>query len=232
MGEWGSLAGILSLAFGLGLLHALDADHIIAVSALASRSEPGSGKQRPWQFCMRWALGHGFSLMLMGILVWGIGANLPADFSRYAEAGVGLLLLGMGLWLLLDIRRQSLRLGFHAHAGLPPHAHWHQPDQHDHKPFGVQEHGATLVGALHGVAGAAPLLALIPMVTRQSPAWGFLYLGLFSLGVFCSMLLFGGLLHQLFQRLLRWGNGAMTVVRALLATGSLGAGGYLLYHVS
>jgi cytochrome c biogenesis protein CcdA len=227
MGEWDALPGILGLAFGLGLLHALDADHILAVSSLASR-DPGA-RRRPWRFCLRWALGHGLTLLLLGTLAWGIGAGLPVALSRYAETGVGLLLIGMGAWVWRDVRRQSLQLRFHSHRDLPRHAHWQPPalggnPQHDH--------GATLVGALHGTAGSAPLLALLPIATQQSPGPGLLYLALFSLGTLSAMLLFGGLLGVLFGRVARWGAQGLHLLRRVLALGSVAAGLYLLHSVA
>ncbi len=228
MGAWDSLVGILGLAFGLGLVHALDADHIAAVSALASRGD-GQAKHA-WRFCLRWALGHGGTLMLLGIAVLAIGIHLPPAINHYAEAAVGVLLLVMAGALFNDIRRQSLRLGFHTHPGLPHHAHWqrstHAGDGHRH------EHGATLVGALHGAAGSAPLLALIPIATQQTPAWGLAYLLLFSLGVLASMLVFGGLLSALFARLAGWGRGALQWTRSIIAGGSLAAGLYVLHGLS
>lgn len=226
MGEWEALPGILGLAFGLGLLHALDADHILAVSTLASR-HPDSAR-RPWRFCLRWALGHGLTLLLLGILAWGIGTRLPAALSHYAEAGVGLLLIAMGGWVWWDIRRQSLQLRFHRHRGLPHHAHWYPPaDSHTHH----HEHGATLVGALHGTAGSAPLLALIPIATQQPLSLGLLYLALFSLGTLASMLLFGGLLGVLFARLAAYGTQHLNTLRRIIAGGSVLAGLYLLHSV-
>lgn len=223
MGAWDSLFGILGLAFGLGLLHALDADHVAAVSAFAGRGD-GPAK-RPWRFCLRWALGHGCTLLLLGTLVLTLGIAIPPSLGRYAEASVGLVLLLMGAVLLYDIRRQSLRVGFHSHPGLLRHAHWQRPAT----PSGRHGHGATLVGALHGAAGSAPLLALIPVATHQAPWWGLLYLLLFSIAVLATMLAFGGLLGVLFSRLARWGSNALRWVRSGIAGGALLTGLYLLH---
>lgn len=225
MSELQALPGILTLAFGLGLLHALDADHILAVSTLASGRRAEARRAR--RLCVRWALGHGAILMLLGTLAWSIGARLPDSISHYAESVVGLLLIGMGLWVLRDLRRRALRLDAHHHAGLPRHAHWHsEPGDHQ------GEHGATLVGALHGLAGSAPLLALIPLATQKSLLTGLLYLGLFSLGALLAMLLFGGLLGLVFARLARWGERGLTLLRGAIATGSVGLGLVLLHGMA
>jgi cytochrome c biogenesis protein CcdA len=224
MSEWEALPGILALAFGLGLLHALDADHILAVSSLASGQRDGARRAR--RLCLRWALGHGAILLLLGTLAWSIGARLPDGVSHYAEALVGLMLVGMGLWVLRDLRRRALRLDAHHHAGLPRHIHWRAGDG------GHADHGATLVGALHGLAGSAPLLALIPLATQTSLLSGLLYLGLFSLGALLAMLLFGGLLGLVFTRLAHWGERGLVLLRGLIAGGSLGVGLLLLYRLS
>jgi cytochrome c biogenesis protein CcdA len=224
MSEWEALPAILALAFGLGLLHALDADHILAVSTLASgrRADARQGRR----LCLRWALGHGATLLVLGTLAWSIGARLPDSVSHYAEGGVGLLLVGMGLWVLRDVRRRALRLDVHRHTGLPCHAHWHE------RQGSPGDHGATLVGALHGLAGSAPLLALIPLATQQSLLAGLLYLGLFSLAALLAMLLFGGLLGLLFTRLARWGARGLALLQGLIATGSVGLGLVLLHGLA
>ena len=223
MSEWGSLSGILGLAFGLGLLHALDADHILTVSTLASRQS--AGNKHPWKFSLQWALGHGLTLLALGGIALVIGAAFPATISRYAEATVGIMLIAIGIWVLSGIYRQRLRLGFHSHKNLPRHAHWHNAML----PVRNHDHSATLAGALHGTAGSAPILALIPVASQQSPAWGLLYLVLFSAGVLACMLLFGGLLGSAFTHLSRSGVRTLEFVRTGIAGASMAAGFYLLH---
>lgn len=229
MGEWEGLLGILTLAFGLGLVHALDADHILAVSTLSSTSR-ATGR-RPWRFCTQWALGHGFTLFSIGTFVFLLGIAIPDALSKYAEVAVGLVLVGMGLWVFRDLRRQSLNLGFHSHHGELHHAHWHKTEQPDTR-LKHHDHGATLVGALHGAAGSAPLLALIPILTHYSPAWGLAYLVVFNLGVLAAMLLFGGILGALFKKASHWGSRALNKIRAAIAGGSVLAGLYVLQSIN
>ena len=79
--EYTTLYSILSLGFGLGLLHALDADHIMAVSSLASTNgkdkKNWSGRSMLW-FCTRWAVGHGAILLSLAILFIFAKIELPA----------------------------------------------------------------------------------------------------------------------------------------------------------
>jgi len=222
MGDWDSLFGILGLAFSLGLVHALDADHVIAVTALSGRQ--GGASQRPWRFCVNWAFGHGGTLLLLGALVLAAGLAIPEQLSALAECLVGGVLVLMGLAVLIELRRKRLQLRFHRHPGLHRHAHWQQPPstQVSHT------HRATLVGVLHGAAGSAPLLALIPVAQSESPWWGMAYLLLFSVGVLVSMLLCGGVLGLVFERLSRYGQRLFDGMRCTVGIGAVLLGGYLL----
>lgn len=224
-----SLLATLALAFGLGLLHALDADHVMAVSALASRRP---GLRQSLLFCARWALGHALAVLALGAVVLLVGARLPAWVGAWAEQLVGVVLILLGLWVFWDLRRRALHAHAHAHDGLPRHAHWHAhaggtahagaARDHDH------DHSAVLVGLVHGVAGSAPVIALVPLSQATTPAWGLVYLLLFSLGVLVSMALFGGLIGLGFERLTRLGPRLLTATRAAVAAAAIAFGVVLL----
>ncbi|HKK13287.1 MAG TPA: sulfite exporter TauE/SafE family protein [Gammaproteobacteria bacterium] len=222
-----SNATVLSLAFGLGLLHALDADHIMAVTGLAS-TRPG------WRtslaFCGRWAVGHGLSLVTIGAGVLLLGMAIPVRLSATAEHLVGVVLVAIGAWVLWDLVRKRAHLHFHRHDGMPGHAHWHQHHGRAGHDERAHRHGhrAVLVGLLHGTAGSAPLLALIPLAKMGSPWVGLAYLLVFSLGVLSSMLVFGGLLGGVYGWLNRWGERGVRAVRGLVGMSSIAFGGYLL----
>ena len=228
---------VLSLAFGLGMVHALDADHIMVVSGL-SVSKPR------WKYCvrfgLRWAVGHGFSLLLIGSCVLLLGIAIPESLSHTAEFLVGVVLIGIGLWVIYELVSRGAHIHFHQHDGVPRHAHWHvhqeQVAQIPHKQITHKEtthkheHGAVMVGMLHGTAGSAPLLALIPLVDLGSSPWlGMGYLFLFSLGVIVSMLTFSGLLGVTFKWFYRKGNRAVQLLRTGVAMNAIGFGSYLLY---
>lgn len=224
----GSFA-ILSLAFGLGMLHALDADHIMAVSGLASRRPSLRGSLR---FCTRWAMGHGLVLLVIGGAVLLLGMAIPESLSTLAELLVGVVLIVIGAWVLWDLLKQRAHLHFHTHDHLPQHAHWHSHaanNKEHHTDTHKHEHRAVLVGVLHGTAGSAPLLALLPLSAMNNSPWqGMFYLILFASGVLVSMLIFGGLLGGTFHWLARWGTRSIQVLRSSVALSSLGFGSYLL----
>jgi ABC-type nickel/cobalt efflux system permease component RcnA len=132
---------ILALAFGLGMLHALDADHIAAVANLA-----GHGPSRPHALLTGglWALGHGLSLLLLGAAVLLLGMAIPERFSALAEHLIALVLIGIGLWVLWDLYRRQVHLHFHSHDGLLQHGHLHA------HPRNGSGHGFALRGAHEG----------------------------------------------------------------------------------
>lgn len=210
------------VGFALGLAHALDADHVLAVSTLAGRR---AGWRQSVGHGLRWGLGHGFALLVLAAIVLAMGRSLPEAFSRVAERLVGVVLVGLGVWVLWDLRRRRVHLHFHEHDGLPSHAHWHthsraDPDHHRHP------HGAVLVGVLHGAAGSAPILALLPLSKAVSWGGALLYLASFSLGVLTAMLVFSGLLGIGLGRLRARSDAWTAVARAGVAFLSIAAGSY------
>jgi cytochrome c biogenesis protein CcdA len=207
------LTGILAMAFGFGLLHALDADHVLAVSGLSGMRH--DGMKSSYTFSIRWALGHGSSILLVGSLVLFLGVAIPQRFSNIAEGLVGFMLLGIGLLLLLDWFRQKSFLYLHRHDRMPLHVHM-QPSV-SVNPLHHHKHGAVLVGLLHGLAGSAPLLALLPVTNIASPLLGMAYLLIFCLGVMLSMVIFGGLLGTAFAGLLNINRQLTEMLRLLLA---------------
>ncbi len=216
---------ILMLAFGLGLLHSLDADHIMAVSNLAS-SRPN--RKATTQFCIRWALGHGLTLLTVGTLFFAFGLSLPASISHYAEIAVGIVLIIIGVLVLVELLRKRAHIHFHEHSGLPAHAHWHS---HHKQKSHHHSHTAVFVGILHGLAGSAPLLALIPIATSEQPLYGFLYLLIFSLGVMTSMLIFGGVLGLFTKKILDMSELLFRWVRGVLGLSAIAVGGLLIQGV-
>lgn len=218
-----TLQALVLMAFGMGMIHALDADHVMAVTTLASRRPRLS---TCFGYAARWAAGHTLSLLAVVLLWIVLGLRLPDWIGVFAEWGVAALLIGMGAALLVALRRRRMRIAFHAHPGLPAHAHWQaeadEPGPSSHR------HGALLIGALHGVAGSAPLLALIPAIAQGAPGWAIANLAVFSLGMLFAMLLCGGLLGlattQLGAR--RLGNGVVAL-RAAIGVGAIGVGAHL-----
>jgi nickel/cobalt exporter len=212
---------LLLLGFGLGLMHALDADHIMAISTL-SNYQPGLKKTL--FHSLHWAIGHGGVLLVSGLLLFGLGVSIPESLQQLAEMSVGVLLIVLGLLCFVQFRREKIRLEIHTHNDIV-HTHWHD-NSDDHNRNNI--HKPVFIGVLHGLAGSAPALALFPAVASGQFFSAMIYLLLFSLGVMLSMLAFGlGFAHV--QRFLN--NRYQQVFqfsRHFLAFSSIGFGSYWL----
>lgn len=168
----GSAWLILQVGLGSGLLHSLDADHLAAVTGM---SGPQVERKSAMVFPLYWAVGHGGAIIAVAIGVLLLGFAVPYRMSELAESAVAYTLITIGLLAWFQIVCERFRF----------------------RPKSVVYMGtnkATAVGLLHGCAGSAPLLALIPAATLQSPMMGILYILLFCLGVALSMLILGRLL--------------------------------------
>ena len=122
----------LALGFALGLRHALDSDHLVAMATIVSRQQ---GVFRSALLGGWWGLGHTSSLLVGGFAVSLLGAPIPESWSRWFELGVAAMLVILGALAI-----------------------WNRHDAHPRpkrsRPFAV--------GVVHGLAGtgaAALLLA-------------------------------------------------------------------------
>ena len=220
---------LISVGFTLGLVHALDADHVMAVSAM-STSRPGF--KNTIGFCANWALGHGGVLMLSGLLLFGFGIGIPVSFAHFAELFVGVFLVVMGLLCFWRFRRERISLVEHRH-GEVLHRHWQvEGSGHAGGMSGeanddrMKRHTPVMVGVMHGLAGSAPALALVPVVVHGDPLTALFYLLLFSFGMMLAMIIFGlgfGATQQFLQQRYMW---VFHSFRNLIAGASISLGGY------
>lgn len=182
-------------ALALGAAHALEVDHMVAVSAfIGNRPRLGSAVS----FGLRWGLGHSLVVLLAGGVLVITGVGMPESLGAWAELGVGIMLVALGVWAVRAARRLHLHRP-HDHGG---HAHLHahspggHPHQHSHShadPAKRHRHLSTLVGAIHGLAGTAPVVALIP-VTVMPHRWAAIgYLAAFGVGTVGAMSLYAAL---------------------------------------
>lgn len=143
----------LLLGFALGLRHALDADHLVAMSTIVSRER---SLPRGALLGARWGVGHCLSLFTVGVAVVLLGIPFPQTLGHALELGVGGMLVALGL--------ASLVRGDRSAAARPSASR---------RPF--------LVGVAHGLAGSGAL-AILVLATIRSPLEGLLYIALFGLG--------------------------------------------------
>ena len=204
-----ALTGLL-LGLALGVRHAFEPDHLAAVSTLMV---DGRGGARGALLGAFWGVGHTVSLLLVGLVLALLGAQLPERLADLFELGVAFMLLGLGaraLW-------RALRLGSEGEQ----RPHLHGKDQHLHA--GQSDHlhlwrwtlarRPLLVGLVHGLAGSGALTALAFATLPTLPA-RLLYIALFGLGSIAGMSLLSGLAGLPLSRLGR----SPRFLRALTAT--------------
>jgi ABC-type nickel/cobalt efflux system permease component RcnA len=173
---------VAGVGFVLGLRHALDPDHVVAVSALVSER---AGVRRSTLVGALWGLGHALSLTLAGSVILVLKLSAPMVLARALESLVALMLVGLGAAAVRGALRYRLHAHAHAHGGREHvHVHSHRRDEspsHGHrhplgsglKPF--------LVGLVHGLAGSAGL-ALLALGTAPSLRTGLVYIALLGAG--------------------------------------------------
>lgn len=185
------LIGPLLLGFLLGLRHAVEADHVAAVAALATRSAAVADRVK---LAGAWGLGHAGTVLVLGVIVLGLGLTLPPGLSRAFEGAVGVMLILLGLDVLRRLRAKRIHVHTHRHddGRLHYHAHAHErslvhePEDHAHAHPVRLLPRALLVGSVHGLAGSAALVVLSLQMARSTPE-AIAYLALFGLGSILGM---------------------------------------------
>jgi len=201
-----SLVSLLSVGFGLGLMHAVDADHVMAVTALSNDGDKNQPQKKLAlgqivRFALHWAVGHGAVLLIAGLVLFLFGWHLPDSVQHVAELSVGAILVFAGAWFFWTTHRASRfsasqdsgevnstpgQVSIQAAGQMPPSGF---------RAFLVAKFPALksalpqslLVGMVHGLAGSAPALALIPALAQGQNHWALAYLLIFSLGVMIAM---------------------------------------------
>jgi high-affinity nickel permease len=227
---------ILSLGFLLGMQHALEADHIAAVSSIAARRTEFRDIVKHG---LTWGLGHTVTLFIFASAAILLGHAIPDAIARPIEAAVGVMLIGLGTHVLWRLWRDRVHFHAHRHGDGTRHIHLHSHagetaahggSAHQHA------HGfrwrTLLVGLMHGMAGSAALLVLA-VSQAANPATAVAYVLLFGIG---SMLGMGALSAVIAvplavsARWLTWANrglqGAVGVVTIAVGVGTVwGAAG-------
>ena len=165
-----TLVVVVFVAIALGLRHASDPDHLAAVTTLIA-----SGDRAPkaaGRLGCSWGLGHATSLFLFGLPIVLFKAYLPEPVQRAAETTVGLLIIGLAVWLLVRWRR-----GF-----FHPHAHG-EPPRRTRSPL-----QAYVIGVVHGLGGSAGV-GLLLLASIHNRGVAVLALALFALFTAVSMAL-------------------------------------------
>lgn len=172
-----SFVVVLALAVLLGLRHAADPDHLVAVSTLVA-TDADRPARRAGTLGLSWGLGHAASLSAFGLPVVLFGPYLPQALQTAAEAMAGVLISLLALRLLWHWRRERFHAHSHVHDGVVHrHLHDHGPESNGHGHDHVLTRSpvqAGVIGLVHGLGGSAAvgllLLASIPDRTRAAAA--------------------------------------------------------------
>jgi len=182
----------LLLGFLIGIQHAMEADHVAAVASLASGART---VRQVVRHGVVWGMGHTATLLLFGGAVVLVGTSVPDTVAQGMEFVVGIMLVGLGLWVLVRLRRERIHFHSHRHddGRVHFHAHSHAGERGRHDPRHHRHDHATrvpvrtlLVGMTHGMAGSAALVLLSAASAGTAPL-GLLYIVIFGAGSILGM---------------------------------------------
>lgn len=248
------LLSLVLLGFFLGMRHATDADHVVAVTTIVSRyrSVRGAGL-----IGAAWGLGHTLTILSVGGAIVALGWAIPRRLELSMEFAVAMMLVGLGLWNLRGVRAwwaaaRAVGPGAEVHV----HTHRHGDYVHTHADVGnaaghphladatplarldrwfgrfggYQLLRPLVIGVVHGLAGSAAA-ALLVLAIIQDPMWAMAYLALFGAGTIAGMMLITAALALPVAWTggrARWAPGALRAGAGVL---SIGFGLFLAYEV-
>lgn len=207
------LLTMLALGFFLGMRHATDPDHVIAVTTIVARHRATTAAALIGTV---WGVGHTLTLVIVGGGTLLFGWVIPRHVGLSMEFAVAVMLVALGIANLsklgevvrcfLPARRSAQPVHSHAHRHrdyIHIHPHGHDPEVHPHAAghaplarLDSRLRGLALyqlirplaVGVVHGLAGSATV-ALLVLTTIREPSWSLLYLFLFGIGTIVGMTL-------------------------------------------
>lgn len=203
-----SLASAALLGLGLGIKHALEADHLAAVCTIVSR---GGGAALAARSGALWGAGHGAVIVLAGGALVLSGAQVPASLATVLDIAVAVMLVALGISAILG---GSASAHTHAHARDAGGAYTHDA-RAPGKPL--------LVGCVHGASGTAALTLLVA-TTIPARADGLTFIALFGLASILGMAAAAALVALPLGRISRSGPSLARAVRAASGLASVAAG--------
>jgi hypothetical protein len=205
-----TLFSILALGFLLGMRHATDSDHVIAVTTIVSQQRKVSSAALTG---ISWGIGHSITLLIVGAIIVLFGVVIPERLGMSLEFCVALMLVLLGLLNLGGFRRRQ-----------------NEAHEHSHHGFYLRLR-PVVVGIVHGLAGSAAVALLILPVIR-GPVWAILYLLIFAAGTIAGMMLITAIIavpitysanrFQSFNRYIGAGAGAFSVGFGLFLVHQIG----------
>jgi ABC-type nickel/cobalt efflux system permease component RcnA len=213
MAQMVNLFTVIGVGFLLGIRHATDPDHVIAVTTIVTRQR---SIRHAGLIGMLWGVGHTITILLVGTGIILFDLAIPPRIGLAMELAVGLMLILLGVLNLTGVTRwithrftpdhtrdRVIHSHTHTHGGeAHAHVHGHNPDVHlhlDQEPRGAWQKTLArvglyqllrplAVGLVHGLAGSAAV-ALLVLTTIREPRWAVAYLLVFGVGTIAGMML-------------------------------------------
>lgn len=161
---------VLALGLFLGVRHATDADHVVAVSTIVSRE--GSSRSALWVGAV-WGMGHTLTILLIGGSIIWLGLVIPPRVGLAMELCVAIMLMVLGVMNVMGALQRIDEVVLDRSRALgAPHRRLR----------------SFVVGVVHGIAGSAAV-ALLVLSSIQHAGWALLYLAIFGLGTLVGMML-------------------------------------------
>ncbi len=246
---------ILAVGFFLGMRHATDPDHVIAVTTIVSNQR---NRMRAALIGAFWGVGHTLTIFLVGAGIILFNLVIPVRVGLSMELSVAVMLIILGLWNVAGFLRtvpaasmpdheaeKVIHSHPHSHGDyVHNHAHAHQHENHpdsEHAPLDWMDRAfgkvslyqylrPLVVGIVHGLAGSAAV-ALLVLTTIRNVHWAVAYLLVFGVGTIAGMMLITMSIASAFTMM---GRGRQKFSRRLaLASGllSLGFGLFVAYQI-
>lgn len=180
---------ILSLGFVLGIKHAIEPDHVIAVSTIASQSKQLFRSTLAGVF---WGIGHTATLFVFGVVLIIMKGEIPQKWAMSLEFIVGIMLVYLGIKTVLSFK--NIHLHRHKHDEEEQHKHLHShvhigDHDHKHKHNKFSYLNSMLIGLVHGLAGSGAMVLLT--MSTVSGIWdAAIYILIFGAGTVIGMLFF------------------------------------------
>lgn len=219
-----NLSAILALGFFLGVRHATDPDHVVAVTAIVSRERTA---RAALGVGVLWGLGHTATILLVGGAIVLFGLVIPPRLGLSMEMSVAVMLVVLGVMNVTGAvraireRADGVRASLSAAAGAPGASR---------SLDGARFVRPLVIGVVHGMAGSAAI-ALLVLATIRTPLWAVVYLGVFGLGTILGM---GMLTLAIAVPILRVSAGSEVYEHMLIrVTGlvSIALGLFLVYRI-
>lgn len=226
--EWLTVLGI---GFLLGLRHAFDPDHIVAVSTIASRT---GNLVKAAASGLYWGIGHTLTLFIVGMLFIGFKATVPETLALSMEMVVGIMLVILGWTTFRNFQKKKIHVHVHQHDEGEIHTHFHshkESDKHNHTHLKKMEQKSLIIGMVHGLAGSGALV-LLTMSSLNTLTEATIYILVFGVGTILGMLLFATLIGLPFVLLSKYSVQLEKKLGMLAGIVSIVFGLYFMYEIA